>query len=99
MFAKRLLPVKSEARARAGSTGLHQALHPPPARNEWGEDRGEGKPIKTHLLPSPLLHPMEEREKSRSLMQPCLLKEKAFLGIAPTRARAKLRRDLIKPRV
>src|SRR6266478_7904855 len=23
-------------------------------------------------LPSPLLHPMEEREKSRSLMQPCL---------------------------
>ena len=24
------------------------------------------------VLPSPLLHPMEEREKSRSLMQPCI---------------------------
>src|SRR6266568_3591101 len=36
------------------SPGLHQALHPLPARNEWGEDRGEGKPIKTHLL-SPAL--------------------------------------------
>src|SRR2546428_12382771 len=34
--------------------GLQQALHPLPARNEWGEDRGEGKPIKTHLL-SPAL--------------------------------------------
>src|SRR5260370_14529987 len=34
--------------------GLHQALHPLPARNEWGEDRGEGQPIKTHLL-SPAL--------------------------------------------
>src|SRR2546427_2673441 len=42
--------------------GLHQALHPLPARNEWGEDRGEGKPIKTRLLPSPLLHPVAERE-------------------------------------
>src|SRR6185295_13612792 len=47
--------------------GLHQAHHPLPARNEWGEDRGEGKPIRT---PPPLTHPMEEREKSRSLMQP-----------------------------
>src|SRR5260370_19084117 len=34
-------------------TGLDQALHPLPARNEWGEDRGEGKPIKTHLLSPP----------------------------------------------
>src|SRR6266571_6931099 len=34
--------------------GLHQALHPFPTRNEWGADRGEGKPIKTHLL-SPAL--------------------------------------------
>src|SRR6185369_3309684 len=51
--------------------GLHQAHHPLPARNERGEDRGEGKPIRTLLLsPCPLLHPMEEREKSRSLMQP-----------------------------
>src|SRR6185436_15291977 len=27
--------------------GLHQTLHPLPARNEWGEERGEGKSIKT----------------------------------------------------
>src|SRR5713101_7372653 len=40
--------------ATASSTGLHQALHHLSARNEWGEDRGEGKPIKTHLL-SPAL--------------------------------------------
>ena len=50
--------------------GLHQASHPLPARNEWGEDRGEGEPIETGLLSPTLLHPMEEREKSRSLMQP-----------------------------
>jgi len=47
--------------------GLHRAHHPLPARNERGEDPGEGKPIRT---PPPLTHPMEEREKSRSLMQP-----------------------------
>jgi hypothetical protein len=35
--------------------GLHQARHPLPARNEWGEDRGEGKPIKTRLLSPALL--------------------------------------------
>src|SRR6266700_329967 len=53
---------------RAG-TGLHHALHPLPARNEWGEDRGEGNE-NAPPLPSPLLHPMGEREKSRSFMQP-----------------------------
>src|SRR6266542_88300 len=31
-------------------------------------------------LPSPLLHPMEEREKSRSLMQPC--PPRAFLKMS-----------------
>src|SRR6266567_3578448 len=31
-------------------SGLHPALHPLPARNERGEDRAEGKPIKTSLL-------------------------------------------------
>ena len=41
-------------RQTAFSTGLHQALHPLPARNERGEDRGEGKPIETPLL-SPAL--------------------------------------------
>src|SRR6266852_6348956 len=52
-------------------TGLPQALHPLPARNEWGEDRGEGKPIKTHLL-SPPSPPSDGGEgNSRSLMQPC----------------------------
>ena len=47
---------KNPARNRmtVAKAGLHQALHPLPARNEWGEDRGEGKPIKTHLL-SPAL--------------------------------------------
>src|SRR6266581_6651920 len=49
--ASRVQLKKDEAGPR---TGLHQALHPLPARNEWGEDRGEGKPIKTHLL-SPAL--------------------------------------------
>src|SRR6266571_1079226 len=33
-----------------GESGLHPARHPLPARNERGEDRGEGKPIKTHRL-------------------------------------------------
>ena len=34
-------------------------------RNEWGEDRGEGNSEKNAPpLPGPLLHPMEEREKT-----------------------------------
>src|SRR6267378_2602416 len=34
--------------------GLHRAQHPLPTRNERGEDRGEGKPIRTRLLsPAP----------------------------------------------
>jgi hypothetical protein len=31
-------------------------------------------------LPNPLLHPMEEREKSRSLMQPWCPFRRAFFG-------------------
>src|SRR5713226_703259 len=50
--------------------GLHQALHPLPARNEWGEDRGGETNKNAPPLPSPLLHPIEERENSRSLTQP-----------------------------
>ena len=45
------------------------ASHPLCPAKDWGEDRGEtnknGPP-----LPSPLLHRMEEREKSRSLTRP-----------------------------
>jgi len=47
MRAARLASMRWAARV---SAGLHQALHPLPARNEWGEDRGEGKPIKRRLL-------------------------------------------------
>src|SRR6266852_5095671 len=50
--------------------GLHQALHPLPARNEWGGPRRGETNKNAPPLPSPLLHPMEEGEKSRSLMQP-----------------------------
>ncbi len=42
------------------AAGLHQAPHPLPVRNERGEDRGEGKPIKTHLL-SPALSSIQWR--------------------------------------
>src|SRR5260370_11683840 len=50
--------------------GLHQALNPLPARNEGGGPRRGETNKNAPPLPSPLLHPMEEREKSRSLMQP-----------------------------
>src|SRR5207245_9922567 len=43
-----------ERRIHGRQSLLHEARHPLPARNERGEDRGEGKPIKTHLL-SPAL--------------------------------------------
>src|SRR2546425_12745676 len=33
-------------------------------------------------LPSPLLHPVEEREKSRSLMQPCLGRQRSLPQLA-----------------
>src|SRR6266481_1133612 len=46
-----------------GESGLHPALHPLPARNERGEDRGEGKPIKTHRL-SPARSSMRWRRGS-----------------------------------
>src|SRR5258708_24669374 len=52
--------------------GLHQALHPLPARNEGGGPRRGETNKKAPPLPSPLLHPMEEKEKPRSFMQPCL---------------------------
>jgi hypothetical protein len=50
---------------------LHQALHPLPARNERGGPRRGETNKNAPPLPSPLLHPMEERERSRSLMSPC----------------------------
>src|SRR5262249_37734827 len=69
-WAERLRKGKQSERS-----GLHQALHPLPARNEWGEDSGEGKTnVNAPPLPNPLLHPMEEREKSVNLMQPCLIR-------------------------
>ena len=37
-------------------------------------------------LPSPLLHPMEEREKSRSLMQPWIMQRLDSAGESPTGA-------------
>ncbi len=50
--------------------GLHQALHPLPARNEWGGPRRGETNKNAPPLPGPLLHPIGEREKSRSLMRP-----------------------------
>src|SRR5260370_20733252 len=62
--------VQSEIRA-AAPPGLDQALHPLSAKNEGGGPRRGETNKNAPPLPSPLLHPMEEREKSRSLMQPC----------------------------
>src|SRR5260370_25202706 len=59
--------------------GLHQALHPLPARNDWGEDRGEGKPIKTHLL-SPALSSIRWRRR-RNRGASC---SPAPAGLSPT---------------
>src|SRR6266446_1908769 len=53
-------PTKRILLETGGGPRLHQALRPLPARNEWGEDRGEGKPIKTHLL-SPALSSIRRR--------------------------------------
>src|SRR5438445_13846751 len=61
-------------------SGLHQALHPLPARNEWGEDRGGETNKNAPPLPSPLLHAMEEREElDAALLMPWI----PFLSIHP----------------
>src|SRR5712692_3848261 len=77
------------AAARAASNS------PAPPREERvgrGPRRGETNK-KAPPLPSPLLHPMEERETSRSLMQPCLKRKMAcsdlplarfWLSLAPS---------------
>jgi len=54
---------------------IRQAASSSPSSPAGTSGRGprRGEPIKTHLSPHPLLHRMEEREKSRSLMQPCQL--------------------------
>src|SRR5688572_28499459 len=51
---------------------MHHALRPLPARDTRGKDRGERKANKSAPpLPNSLLHRMEERERSKSLMWPC----------------------------
>src|SRR5258708_19664646 len=52
--------------------GLHQALHPLPARNEGGGPRRGETNKKAPPLPSPLLPPMAANEKPRSSIQPLL---------------------------
>src|SRR6266851_4229894 len=67
-LAKRKL--QDRRRRRPDAPGLHQALHPLPARNEWGEDRRGETNKNAPPLPSPLLHPMEEREELDAALWP-----------------------------
>src|SRR5260370_33566229 len=62
--------VQQEIRAAARCQGCIKLSILSP-RGTRGEDRGEGKPIKTHLLSPALPHPLEETEKPRGLVQPC----------------------------
>src|SRR5258708_36672842 len=79
MRAARLASMRWAARV---SAGRHQALHPLPARNEGGGPRRGETNKNAPPLPSPLLPPMEAREKSRSLMQ-------TWVGLATDQTRMK----------
>src|SRR6266581_5486892 len=73
----RSAPSFSQARARAASSSTSS---PREERVGRGPRRGETNK-NAPPLPSPLLHPMEEREKSRSLMQPWPKRTRRFVGL------------------
>src|SRR6266581_2503089 len=79
--------LRGEAGRLAGSDSFEAASSSPSSPREERVGRGprRGETNKNAPpLPSPLLHPMEEREKSRSLMQPCPRPRRT--GIHSTRA-------------
>jgi hypothetical protein len=78
MARERVLNLKNSATVCAASQGcIKLSILSPRGTSGGGPRRGETNK-NAPPLPSPLLHPTEEREKSRSLMQPRAASQHSF---------------------